>query len=838
MSIDKFYIKFLKIFLPLFVVTLPLANRDIFSIYFSRIFPVRVILIFVIFVSGASLAFWLISQWGRGEALKKMISWVGRDFLLKLLLILLAIRLISIKNSLNYSASVDLLLFYLSMIALYIILRFVYEREGGFLAQLLKLHLFMVCLVALFGMLQLLLSFFGIRLPGVLVGSTFVRIPATFYDANHLPPYLLTAFPSLFIYFFYVKKEYQKFVLGLLLSVFALVLLFTFSRSGFISFSLVFMILGFVFLKRRYFQKLLTVGSVFLFAAIIIFLTSQTQLSIFKRLSSVFNIEDKSTVAHGLLTYGGLELLKESPVIGLGYGSFSEHFRRSALGREHATFDTATDVRIPAHSIWLEVLVETGIVGFAVYLWFMISVLEAGYRSLPVLKNKRDYLLHLALLCSMVGILVSGIFYSYNLEFFWFFIFMVYFQSRRALEAGSLEVGVAEVGAEPVPWRLFRYGAAVLIVASSLILNGLSYVPILPGNEGIIAVAGRDMRASWGYNNPQWWLPRYDGGIIAAAPLPVWISAFWTFLFDFGVWVPRFLPALAGILGLLVVFLWAASIEGTGLGILSVLTLLASPGLLGAARLGGSLSYSFFVSAVAVLLTSLITKGRRYLTFPLVFLLAAFSLVSYEGYFILLVLLLAFFWNTGSLWGRLRWPVLGLLAASFFPLLSWALVLKSVAHLNLFSQINFLNLGAFQTAYFLALPLLSLVFLKAFYKSYGRVIAPVLIFLAVLSFYSSVLVKGDPDLTGLMSARMAASRDGRVPLYVLEKINSDSRYYTQVPTQEITVGQLKEKFAEDNHFFAILNGGAARALREEAYGFTTTAASGNLILIERPGKIK
>lgn len=819
---------------------MPLANRDIFSVVFSRIYPVRLIIILIISVGLFSLFFWFVREKEKKASIIKIYRWIMGDFPLKLLLALLLVRVISIKSSLNISASVSLLLFYLSIIALYMVLKFVYDREPDFLTKLLRLHLITVSAVVLFGLLQLILSFFGIRLPGVLVGSTFVRIPATFYDANHLPPYLLTAFPAIFIYFFYAKKEYQKFFLGILLSFFALVLLFTFSRSGFLSFSAAFLILGLVFLKRCYWQKVLTVFSVFLFALVVIFLTSQTQLSIFKRLSSVFNIEDKSTVAHGLLAYGGLELLRESPIIGLGYGSFSEHFRRSAIGREHAIFDTAIEVRIPAHSIWLEVLVETGLLGFTIYLWFMFSVLEGGWLSLRRQKVKKNYLLHLALLSSMVGILISGLFYSYNLEFFWFFIFMVYFQSRRQLEfnSGGIQL-VSEPDAEKVPWKFLLFLGVIALVGVSLVLYGLNLVPILPGDEGITAVAGRDMRAQWGYGIDLWWVPKYDGQILSSPPLPIWINAFWTFLFDFGTWVPRFLPALLAVLGLLSFFILSLSISGLEFSFLAMLFVLASPGFLNNVRFGRPYGFIFLFSSLTIFLVRGVVKERKYFLIPLMFLLSALSLVSYEGYFLLIFAVLGFFVYFGLIKNK-KWllPV-PFLSLSCVPMISWWIILNRLAHFGPTDYVNFLDAKTVLVLYFLFLPILAFAVSKIFYFRFRFITSLILLIIILFSFYKSVTISGNVETITLINMRMALNRDGRVPLYTLSTTSSGASYYSQVPLIEVSLDELRQRFASDRQFFAIVDGNTLRNLREnEGFGFTSLTVSGGLVLIERPGKIE
>jgi putative inorganic carbon (HCO3(-)) transporter len=823
------------------VITIPLQNRDIFSVVFSRIYPVRLVIILIILFGALSLISWLLREKDKRSSIVRVYRWVSEDMVLKVLLILFLVRTVSIKNSLNLSASISLLLFYLSMVALYVVLRFVCEKEPSFLKTLFKLYLVTVSLVALFGLLQLVLSFFGMRLPGVLVGSTFVRIPSTFYDANHLPPYLLTAFPAIFIFLFYVKKEHEKLLLGVLLSVFALVLLFTFSRSGFLSFSVAMLILSFTFIKRHYWQKVLTVFSVFLFAMVIIFLTSQTQLSIFKRLSSVFNIEDKSTVAHGLLAYGGIELLKQSPIIGLGYGSFSEYFRKSSVGQEHAVFDPATEVRIPVHSIWLEVIVETGLMGFTFYLWFMLSVLEKSWFHLREQKIKKNYLIQLALLSSMVGILVSGLFYSYNLEFFWFFIFILHFQSVKGSELGLYgRQSDSDPEEEQVPWKFLMLIVLVVVVGSSLMIYGLNRVPILPGQEGIIAVAGRDMRAHWGYNANLWWAPAYAGKFLPLPPLPIWLNAFWTYLFDFGTWVPRFLPAVFSVMGILVFFILSLVVTATlEAAFFSVLLVLASPLFLSSARFGNNYGLVFLCSSLIILLVKGSVEGRRYLLIPLFVTLLLLSLITYEGYFLLGSVVLGFY----GCWGLLKdkkWLLLvPALICTSAPVVTWWLVLHRLARFGLGDYVKFLGTDALLVYYFLFLPLLVLLVVRLFSYKYRFLASLVLLVVIIFSFYRSSMVPGNADEIKLISVRMGINRDGRTPLYILRTPSSDLLYYSPAPLIRVSINELRERFRSDRLFFAIADGDTLKSIKaRDGFGFTSVAVSNNLVLIERPGRIE
>lgn len=838
------YLRIAGYLLPLFVLTLPLANRDIFSLFLSRLFPVRIVLVSLIAVSLVFLFVDFLKAEKRvwiGSRLKE----IGRDVFLKILLVLWLVRLLSLRNSLNLKASLDLLLFYSSIIALYLILKFIYENQKGKIGPLFRLHLIVVSLVALYGLIQLVLSFFGWRLPGVLVGSTFVRIPATFYDTNHLPAYLLTAFPTIFIAFYYQKSERGRFFSALLLAVFALVTLFTFSRSGFLSFAVALAIITFVFLKRGYYQKVLLVFGVTFFAALTIYLTSQTQLSLFKRLTSVFNLEDKSTAAHGLLFYGSLQLFAKSPLLGLGYGSFSEQFRATSTGFEHGLFDPAVNVRLPAHSIWLEVLVETGLLGFSLYLWFFFSVLRKTFGALKKITKPQIYLAHLALMASLVGLLVGGLFYSYNLEFFWFFIFVIIFQSRSILEreedleGRSLNFPRALEPKEKLPWRSALWAFALLGVSGSLIFSALGFLPVLPGAEGFLAEVGKVMRIDWGYGVKGWWQPKFLEKVVLAPPLPFFLNAFWTFLFDYGASVIRFFPAFFSWLAVAVYFLYQKQRKNFAFAFFSSLLLLAAPEFLPAVRSGTTDGYLLFFGVTSLFLVTQITEKRRgYLLPVLTLALILLSLTSYLGYLAVWVgigIFLLIKTKTESS----RRPVLISLFSSIPPLVFWFLSLRKFAP-NFYFWLGFLrdpsgsNFG--RVLYFLSLPLVISFLSEKLYPKYRRFWLILTVVAILFSFYVSFQQPANTELTHLIRARLAINRDGRIPLYTLAEPGADAYYYAEVPLFKISSKDLGDKVLSDEHFYAIVGGSFLRDLKDGAIdNFFVLKVDGRLALIEKPG---
>jgi O-antigen ligase len=96
-----------------------------------------------------------------------------------------------------------------------------------------------------------------------------------------------------------------------------------------------------------------------------------------------------------------LKVFKERPVVGWGLGVFP------VIYPQYRTF--ATDVIInQAHNDYVQVLAETGIVGFACLVWFITELYRAGFRNLH-LNSPTETAITLAALTACTGILVHSI---------------------------------------------------------------------------------------------------------------------------------------------------------------------------------------------------------------------------------------------------------------------------------------------------------------------------------------------------------------------------------------------------------------------------------------------
>jgi O-antigen ligase len=108
------------------------------------------------------------------------------------------------------------------------------------------------------------------------------------------------------------------------------------------------------------------------------------------------------------MTKDGLRMFWHQPVLGYGLGTFTTvypHFR---------SFYTNLFVNA-AHNDYVQVLVETGLTGFAAVLWFMVEVYRVGLRNLEGWSRDDSRALGLAALVGCTGLLVHG-FFDFNLQ--------------------------------------------------------------------------------------------------------------------------------------------------------------------------------------------------------------------------------------------------------------------------------------------------------------------------------------------------------------------------------------------------------------------------------------
>lgn len=623
--------KIFKITFIIFILALPFDNSDLFWVFTPKLFYSRLAFIFV------GLAFAALLAVGGLVRLCDFLKKVFSDWPFRLLLATFIARAISITGSKNLGNSLFLIAFFAAVVLLYLVIFYLGETQKAWLKGLfLKLYLGVAYLTSFYGLTQIILLVIGKKLPGVLVGGSFLRVPATFYDANHLPPLLISAIP-LTLSLSWTQKSRLKSLLFLILSGLMSFLVFsTFSRSGILGLGVAFFFFVTYLFRFRYWRKISLIGSVFLALLVIVILSSRTNLSLVKRAASVINPLERSTSAHGLLLSGEWYLFTKHPIFGVGYGSFDEYFRASPIGEAHAKIDPAVGIRLPTHSIWLEALCETGLLGFIPYALLIAFLVHFLAQATEKATSKKEKLATSSLAASAVGILIGGIFYSYNLLYFWFFLFGASILARRRAFAGESH----EEESERINWGEVL-SITSLIVISIFIIFGFVWSRNVSGKEALLAVLSKSVLRDWERSWPHWWVPIYRGADyhlpFGLTQVYVWLSAVAMFFYQINSATPRFWAGFFALISVLLVYVILRKISNLKLAFIGSLTFLACPFFLFFAYRGLPFTLRIAVVSLVIFLFAYIKKVKVRFNLqkvPLgVFILLPFiSLIGFRNY--------------------------------------------------------------------------------------------------------------------------------------------------------------------------------------------------------------
>lgn len=412
------------------VALLPLNHKELFSLGAWNVLPARVGLVGIL--AGSVLSFIKTLPKLTPTISKKIRDYIC-DPVLALLIFLWIIRFVSILKTKNLLASLSLLSFFTSIIGLFLLLKYCAENYGRrFLLSLLKFYLGVVLFSGVWSLLQYLFFHFeGITLPGAVWPTEYqpLRVGSFFWDINHYAAYLATAIPILGVLAAkrQVERDTRKALRSWGLFGFGLLVLgMTLSRSGWIAAFLALLLVCVLLLARAKIR----VGLIFTTAllcllAFVVLGSCYAGLPVVGRLQTFTDIYNNDSIkAHLSVLRGVWEIFRKNPIIGVGYGSFPEHFQITSEALYYFSKDPVSGVRIPAHSVWGEVLAETGILGFIPYLYLIVLIMKRIFEHFW--RSQKGWAFSLGALCSIMGLLFSGIFYSYNLIFFWFFIFLAY----------------------------------------------------------------------------------------------------------------------------------------------------------------------------------------------------------------------------------------------------------------------------------------------------------------------------------------------------------------------------------------------------------------------------
>ncbi len=222
------------------------------------------------------------------------------------------------------------------------------------------------------------------------------RVISTFGQPNFLGAYLVMSLPFSWYLLKQVNKK-KKILIGFLMVTVVLGIFSTLSRSAYLGLFILSCIWGF------YHYRLFLVGitcSVVLFGLLATLFPNLIYNEWYRfKIDTVskWTAENRLTIVQK-----SVDLVKLSPITGYGIENFSLAFPKVVSEKDLGLKDIVVD---SSHNLFLDLIVETGVLGLGLFLTLIISSIIFGLRQFKsVDKNKQDFIK--AAICVVIAFLV------------------------------------------------------------------------------------------------------------------------------------------------------------------------------------------------------------------------------------------------------------------------------------------------------------------------------------------------------------------------------------------------------------------------------------------------
>jgi putative inorganic carbon (HCO3(-)) transporter len=143
------------------------------------------------------------------------------------------------------------------------------------------------------------------------------------------------------------------------------------------------------------------------------------------RVMSIFAGREDSSNNFRINVWEGVKkMIRDRPIIGIGPGN-------SAFNKIYPLYMSPKYSALSAYSIYLEISVETGLIGFSCFLWFLIVTVSQGVREIIALRKSLNLqgLWVMAAIAGMSGLLVHGfvdtVWYRPQISTLWWFLIAI-----------------------------------------------------------------------------------------------------------------------------------------------------------------------------------------------------------------------------------------------------------------------------------------------------------------------------------------------------------------------------------------------------------------------------
>ncbi len=320
-----------------------------------------------------------------------------------LLLTFLFIAVLSTGTLVNLHVSLDALFLLLSYIFFFWMVKENLNSKSE-INFVLVLIVTVATILSVYGLYQYLIGFNVLAKyaaeKSILI-NTQSRVFATFISPNVLAGFLMLAIPLNIFLLFYETITWRKILLFISGAIVGCCFLLTYSRGGYIALFTV--ILATVILMSKERKKKLFL--IFIILALLVF----SSYAVVQRLRSPSTASYKGITTPSaaqtsfggrtLLWRGSLNVAKNYPLLGSGFGTFSSIYPKYQYGGLFSRH---------AHNTYLEILAETGFLGFLLFLCILFVVARQQFRIAAKAKDVYFKDLGIILFAATVGFLVHN----------------------------------------------------------------------------------------------------------------------------------------------------------------------------------------------------------------------------------------------------------------------------------------------------------------------------------------------------------------------------------------------------------------------------------------------
>lgn len=244
------------------------------------------------------------------------------------------------------------------------------------------------------------------HLPKLFSGKDPFRPIATFRNSAQLSIYLFTTFfVALSSYFLPHLRPRDRGFLLILMTGILIVIPFASRRSIFVAFLAGITVVG--FLRIRYLKGIIALAAMALIGGTVVIKTLEANQTLFEFSTGRLEVLTPGSLQQNPFLEAQLagtwEAFMENPILGVGFGQYG--------GSDYDFIEDISGFSAEVHSTYLQVLAETGLVGFTAYLLFLFMLIRFCYETAFKFKDPRWAQFSMTLLGAFGGFIVS---YGYN----------------------------------------------------------------------------------------------------------------------------------------------------------------------------------------------------------------------------------------------------------------------------------------------------------------------------------------------------------------------------------------------------------------------------------------